>query len=171
MIYGLGVMKNDPNEYKKIFIYNGLYYDEAGILKATKTAWTKPKDNRTKKKILNNVERWNELKAVGIEPQIAAELWEDIYVLTDGTVLRHNSALDTKGGQVRIMINGNRENYYVSDLLIHGFIDESYPVDARASWVIGKLGEANLDNVEIKDSYFKKKEKTNEIFDPLESWV
>lgn len=162
MIYGISKMLNEPNEYGKIFNYKNTYFTDKELLRATKQEWTKIKDNRTKYKILGDINRWYELDELNIDAQLYAPLWDDYVILTDGRVLnyRRKSELQVSNDMVRLNRNGERKLYYISDLLYHAFIDPSYEPELRQTWTQGFGREAaTVDSVELKDEYTKQLKK------------
>lgn len=149
----------------RLYRYEGSYVTEAQVLKLTKNRWTEYKDNRTKKTILNKVERWADMPGY-IVPVSAVEVYDMYYVTDDGSLLNktYQPMVMENSSIVRLQINGERRRVYIQDLMYYGFVDRTIDPTKSNVWLTGinvkniKPGDINLGVIELKSTLENKVE-------------
>jgi hypothetical protein len=157
LIEGVDKLQHDINEYGKVFEYNGKYYDTKGLIKETKNIWTQ--DPRTKKRILESIERWDELSKFQVRPHLCVEIFERYYILENSRVLSKLNLSEVKGdADIRLTTPVGRNAYYRASLVYWAFIDNTFKLGntgdntADECWVLdGNYSLPSISTVEKKD--------------------
>ena len=160
-IKGIDKIMVDFEDLVMVYTYKGNLWSMKQLVRRTKDVWTEVETNEEKYELLGDTFEWDEIPEY-IEADLAAHLFDKYYITTNGQVFRDTPQRPISQeikGLVRILLDGERKRYRLTDLLIKGFMLPELEIGSEMTYVSGNMEEEfkrgiTLETAELKDQEY-----------------